>query len=211
MTCARIIYAAAIVLLPCQAAAEDIVGIARVVDGDTLAIGTVRVRLWGIDAPEIDSDQGVAAAAAIKGFVGRSVVTCAPKGNDGYGRVVALCRRGDGEDLALLMVRSGHAQDWPYFSGGYYAFSQESKNLNTDGLTPLDNSSFRITHIDWNIINHLEVVVAGADRRVECVASLGEAPIGAAYGYPVAGVVSMSISVPAKYVRHKEVRVACNQ
>ena len=30
----------------------DVSGVARVLDGDTIEIGTVRVRLWGVDAPE---------------------------------------------------------------------------------------------------------------------------------------------------------------
>jgi endonuclease YncB( thermonuclease family) len=34
--------------------AADLVGTARVIDGDTIAIAGVRIRLWGIDAPERD-------------------------------------------------------------------------------------------------------------------------------------------------------------
>jgi endonuclease YncB( thermonuclease family) len=35
-----------------SAAASDLSGTARVIDGDTIAIGNTRIRLWGIDAPE---------------------------------------------------------------------------------------------------------------------------------------------------------------
>ena len=36
-------------------ASEPISGVARIVDGDTLAIGETKIRLEGIDAPEIRS------------------------------------------------------------------------------------------------------------------------------------------------------------
>lgn len=41
-----------IAILSSVALADDFVGQARVIDGDTLEIHGVRIRLWGIDAPE---------------------------------------------------------------------------------------------------------------------------------------------------------------
>lgn len=41
-------------LLATTAAAEDLVGRASVIDGDTIEIHGTRIRLWGIDAPESD-------------------------------------------------------------------------------------------------------------------------------------------------------------
>jgi endonuclease YncB( thermonuclease family) len=37
-----------------SAQAADVSGILRIVDGDTLAIGDIKIRLEGIDAPETD-------------------------------------------------------------------------------------------------------------------------------------------------------------
>jgi endonuclease YncB( thermonuclease family) len=42
------------VLIANSATATELVGIPRVVDGDTLTIGAAKVRLQGIDAPETD-------------------------------------------------------------------------------------------------------------------------------------------------------------
>src|ERR1700720_1660882 len=42
------------VLIPAAAPAAELVGRPRIVDGDTLAIGTTKIRLQGIDAPETD-------------------------------------------------------------------------------------------------------------------------------------------------------------
>lgn len=41
--------------LTCAAAgAAEVVGVPRIVDGDTLVIGTAKIRLQGVDAPETD-------------------------------------------------------------------------------------------------------------------------------------------------------------
>jgi hypothetical protein len=52
----RLRYWTAVVLmaLACPAQAQTFTGFPTVVDGDTLAIGAQRIRLQGIDAPEID-------------------------------------------------------------------------------------------------------------------------------------------------------------
>jgi len=43
----------ALILASTSAIADDIVGRARVVDGDTLQIGSTRLRLHGVDAPDM--------------------------------------------------------------------------------------------------------------------------------------------------------------
>src|SRR3990167_3962916 len=61
------------------------VGRPRVVDGDTLAIGSDRLRLWGVDAPEIRQQclrNGQAflcwehVAEALRTYIGRDQVRC---------------------------------------------------------------------------------------------------------------------------------------
>ena len=49
---------ALILLLPMSAAMADITGNPRAIDGDTIHIGKTKIRLHGIDAPEMDEIAG---------------------------------------------------------------------------------------------------------------------------------------------------------
>jgi endonuclease YncB( thermonuclease family) len=100
------------------------------VDGDTLLVGRLQYRLCGIYAPELGRPGSEAAKQYLEDLIGDRPVKCTPVGQgtpcDGrsesqsYGRIVAQCFV-DGKDIAEEMVRSGHAKDWPKFSGGHYA------------------------------------------------------------------------------------------
>lgn len=111
---------ALLLLLATPALAADISGSARVIDGDTLAIGDTRIRLWGIDAREMNTAAGRRAKAALDDLVTGTILACVPKGKS-WNRVVAICYLPDGRDVARVMVDLGYAQDWPRYSGGYYA------------------------------------------------------------------------------------------
>ena len=101
-----------------------------VVDGDTLHVGRLKYRLCGIDAPERGERGYREAADHLRRLIRNKSITCRPVGEgtpcDGrserksHDRIVAQCFVG-GEDIAAEMVRSGHAKDWPKFSGGHYA------------------------------------------------------------------------------------------
>ena len=79
------LFASTIVALP-----DDLAGQASVIDGDTLEIHGMRIRLWGIDAPETsqlcrgeDSLQyrcGAKAANDLDAFIARRPVGCIPSG-----------------------------------------------------------------------------------------------------------------------------------
>lgn len=93
---------------------------AMAIDGDTISAGGQAVRLWGIDAPEMDTAAGRRAAGHMRQLVKGAELTCRIKDVDRYDRIVAQCFNPQGQDLACLMVQAGHAQDWARFSGGYY-------------------------------------------------------------------------------------------
>ncbi len=106
----------------------DIHGAAWVHDGDTMRINENWIRLWGIDAVELnqrcadgggDKPCGAMARAALADMVAGRVVVCTPQGAS-YRRVVARCHVG-GMDLGRAMVKAGMAFDAPYFSRGQYA------------------------------------------------------------------------------------------
>ncbi len=84
-----------------SAVAQDrIIGVASVIDGDTIEIHGQRIRLFGIDVPE--SGQlcmrpmgerwrcGQQASFALADHIGRATVRCEPREMDRYGRVVAV-------------------------------------------------------------------------------------------------------------------------
>ena len=106
----------------------------KVVDGDTLWVcshsACIKVRLCGIDAPELSDPGGEKAKSALQSLVSSKVVTCVQVGAgtpcDGrsrptsYDRIVAQCFV-DQSDLAAEMVAEGYACDWIQFSGGFYS------------------------------------------------------------------------------------------
>lgn len=91
-----------------------------VVDGDTIVIDKVHIRLAGIDAPELDHPWGKQAKWALVQLCKGQTVTARIRPELSYDRVVAECFLPDGRDLAAELVRSGMALDWPKFSGGKY-------------------------------------------------------------------------------------------
>jgi endonuclease YncB( thermonuclease family) len=131
----RLSYIALLLLLALIGAAhaEDLIGQASIIDGDTLEIHGTRIRLWGIDAPESsqlcrgeDSLQyrcGAKAANELDVFIARRPIDCSPVSLDQYRRTVAVCSI-DGVDIADWLVRNGLALDWPKYSKGKYDQAQ---------------------------------------------------------------------------------------
>lgn len=100
-----------------QAVSRAVSGPVRVIDGATVEVGGRRLRLHGIDAPELDQtcydghERGYAcgrvAAAALTARIGDGALTCEPRGA-ADGTATAVCRLGE-EDLAGWMVANGYA------------------------------------------------------------------------------------------------------
>ena len=141
-----------------QAPTTEVVGPARVIDGDTIEIKGQRIRLWGIDAPERSqqcTDKmgysyscGRQATAVMQSLTKDHEVRCAVKDKDKYGRLVAMCevdavwdRTSMGivassitMDLGEVMVLYGWAVDYTHYSKGYYAADQASAIENRRGM-----------------------------------------------------------------------------
>lgn len=107
---------------------SGLTGKARIVDGDSIAINQHRIRLFGIDAPELEQvcafpsgtpwSCGVEARDALRHFVGTDPVTCEREDTDRYGRIVATCWA-RGADLGKMMVTQGMAVAYRRYSFRY--------------------------------------------------------------------------------------------
>lgn len=91
-----------------------------VIDGDTIVIDKMHIRLAGIDAPELDHPWGQQSKWAMVKLCSGQTITARIKPELSYDRVVAECFLPDGRDLAAELVKAGLALDWPKFSGGKY-------------------------------------------------------------------------------------------
>lgn len=110
-----------------MATSAAVSGPARVADGDTLRVGATRVRLSGVDAPELSQRCGpqgrqVACGAMAAAWLRRRVegrsITCEQVDTDRYGRSVATCSLG-GEDIGAAIVEAGWATAYRRYSMAY--------------------------------------------------------------------------------------------
>lgn len=116
--------------------ADRISGMARAVDGDTLDVGGERVRLEGIDAPEVAQTCprawigtwpcGKSAQRELARIVDRAEVTCDRRGTDKYGRALGICYA-HGKDINAAMVRSGLAWAFIKYSSTYAAEEAQAR------------------------------------------------------------------------------------
>lgn len=114
----------------------ELSGHAFVIDGDTIVLGSTRVRLEGIDAPETAQTCarrgggtwacGHEAIRGLASLVNGQRVSCAHRGLDKYGRILATCHAGTG-DINAEMVRRGLAWAFVRYSSVYVAIENEAK------------------------------------------------------------------------------------
>jgi len=113
--------------LPAVAAAALIACTAPTVhDGDTLRCGPERVRLFGVDAPEVRRGQTPAEPLAYEARdelvrLTRGRVACRFVERDRYGRFVGKCWSSTTPDINAALIRSGFATEYRRYSRGAYA------------------------------------------------------------------------------------------
>lgn len=126
-----------------------IAGDAIVIDGDTLEIGGRRIRLEGIDAPEMaqscqtDSGSpwrcGRAAQQKLTEVTRGQTVACDAAGTDKYGRILAVCFV-EGEDINAALVRQGLAWAFVRYSELYVSKEAEARAARR-GIWQADNTA----------------------------------------------------------------------
>lgn len=112
-------------------------------DGDSFVLGDQEIRLWGIDAVELyqfcwedgrEYPCGRQARDHLVSLLDPAELKCRemPRGKNET-RIVARCFVAAG-DLADLMVRSGWAVDYEYFSQGFYKSAQDQARTQKKGI-----------------------------------------------------------------------------
>ena len=106
-------------------------GRAGVIDGDSLRVAGVEVRLQGIDAPEArqtcsragrDWDCGREASRRLAGLLRDGRVRCEGHGQDQHGRLLARCWLGEIEINRWLVE-----QGWAVSFGGYGGVERQAR------------------------------------------------------------------------------------
>ena len=95
-------------------------GKCHVIDGDTIVIRKQKIRLAGINAPELNEPYGKKAKWAMVELCKGMNITAHLTGETSYDRVVAKCFLDDGRDLAAEMVEKELALDIPHFPNADY-------------------------------------------------------------------------------------------
>ena len=125
--------------------ASEIIGVPKIVDGDTINIKSYKIRLEGIDAPEMkqkckkpylqitffnfqkDYYCGQISKKKLAEKIGNKQVKCILYGKDRYKRYLAKCLKGS-INLNRWMVRNGYAVAYRKYSKKYIPNEINAKN-----------------------------------------------------------------------------------
>lgn len=108
----------------------------RIIDGDTLVLGDEKIRLNGIDAPELSQTCttpsgenwpcGQKAKQKLQALAAKGKLTCKGSKTDLYHRTLATCYVA-GQDINAAMVRSGAAVAFRRYSRAYVPLEQAAR------------------------------------------------------------------------------------
>ena len=123
------------IIIPVDTKAQ-IGGKAKIIDGDTIQIGDNRIRLYGIDAPELKQVCkingrnwmcGEEAAMALAYEMANHWISCITKGKDRYSRTLAICFKAN-IDINREMVKRGLALAYRKYSNIYIEYEELAKS-----------------------------------------------------------------------------------
>jgi micrococcal nuclease len=79
------------------------------IDGDTIRYGSDRIRLAGIDTPELGEPGGLAAKQRLEELLRSGPVRIVRRGKDVYGRLVADVFV-NGQNVAEILIQEGYSK-----------------------------------------------------------------------------------------------------
>ena len=117
-------------LIPPTSALALIAKVVSVHDGDTITIlqgkQQIKVRLFGIDAPELKQTYGKKSKQFLANLIAGEVVEVEESGKDRYKRTIGTVYLG-GTDINAQMVANGYAWAYRKFSKKYTAQESQAK------------------------------------------------------------------------------------
>ncbi|WP_412057852.1 thermonuclease family protein [Bartonella sp. DGB2] len=109
---------------------QTLIGKPYITDGDSITLDRQKIRLLGIDAPELhqmcqdnkgnDHPCGLWAKEYLVKLINNQIVTCTSIKRDKYRRLLATCQTNSIADLNREMIRAG-------FAVSYYSYKTEEK------------------------------------------------------------------------------------
>ena len=91
----------------------DVISVNRIIDGDTFVGDEGRVRLFGMDTPEIGEPCYSEATARLTELAKDAVrVEAGPRARDPFDRLLFYIYTGSGESIDETLVREGYARAW---------------------------------------------------------------------------------------------------
>ena len=100
-------------------------GKAHVIDGDTIVVKRQKIRLAGVNAPELDQAWGQKSKWEMVKILKGKVVRVVPNGETSFDRIVATCYIDGDKDIGAELISRGLARDIPAFTGGKYKEFEE--------------------------------------------------------------------------------------
>jgi micrococcal nuclease len=81
----------------------------RAIDGDTIRVGGERIRLRGIDTPELSELEGPAAKRRLEELLRSGSIRIEPRGRDVYDRLLADVFVNE-QNVAAVLAQEGHTK-----------------------------------------------------------------------------------------------------
>jgi len=122
-------------------------GKASIIDGDTIRINKKKIRLYGIDAPELKQTCGWLSRGCgeeskwiLEQILKNEIITCFYNQKDKYGRIIGICYVGELDHIPILMlspqfeingvmVNMGLAIAYKRYSNRYIKLEDDAKKI----------------------------------------------------------------------------------